>query len=99
MSLDEAATREAVRCHALPREGSWCIVDIVELDGATRRLAVAHPDPAKQALAQSFADRWFPAPALRTAQPRVAIALDASEAASPAGVGELGVGRLLVVPL
>ena len=99
MSLDESATREAVRRRALPRDGSWCIVDIVESDGATRRLAVAHPEPAKQALAQTFADRWFPTPALRTGQPRVAIALDASEAASPPELGELGVGRLLVVPL
>ena len=99
MSLDQSATREAVRRHALPREGSWCIVDIVELDGATRRLAVAHPDPAKQALAQSFADRWFPTPALRTDQPPVPVALDASGAASLADLGELGVGKLLVVPL
>ena len=99
MSLDESATRDAVRRHALPREGSWCIVDIVELDGATRRLAVAHPDSAKQGLAQTFADRWFPTPALRTGQPRVVVALDASEAASRADLGELGVGSMLVVPL
>ena len=99
MSLDEAATREAVRRHALPREDSWCIVDVVEPDGATRRLAVAHPDPAKQALAQTFADRWPPNPARRTGQPRVVVALDASEAASLADLGELTVGRLLVVPL
>lgn len=99
MSFDESATRETVRRHALPRDGSWCIVDIVELDGATRRLAVAHPDPAKQALAQSFADRWFPTPAQRTGQPPVMVALDASEAPSPAVVGDVGVGSFLVVPL
>lgn len=99
MSLDEPATREAVRRHALPRDGSWCIVDIVDLDGATRRLAVAHPDPAKQALAQAFADRWLPTPALRIGRPRVLVAVDASETASPPDPGELGVGRLLAVPL
>jgi len=99
MSLDESTTREAVRRRALPRDGSWCMVDIVELDGATRRLAVAHPDPAKQALAQTFADRWFPMSGPRTGQPRVVVALAASEAASPADLGGLGAGRLLVVPL
>ena len=99
MSLDEPATREAVRRHALPREGSWCIVDIVELDGATRRLAVAHPDPAKRALAQSFADRWLPTPAPRAWQPRVVAARDTREAEDPSGLAQLGVGSLLVVPL
>ena len=58
-SLDEAATQAAVARRTLPRADSWCIVDIIELDGAVHRLAIAHPDPAKQAVAQEFADHWL----------------------------------------
>jgi signal transduction histidine kinase len=99
MSLDESATREAVRRRALPRDGSWCIVDIIEVDGAARRLRVVHPNPAKQALAQAFADGRFPIPACRIGQPRVVVSLDARMGASPVDLGELGVGSALVVPL
>jgi signal transduction histidine kinase len=56
MSLDESATRETVKRRALPREGTWCIVDLVAADGVMRRLAVVHPDPAKQSLARMLAD-------------------------------------------
>ncbi|MGE5732309.1 MAG: hypothetical protein ACM37U_10225, partial [Gemmatimonas sp.] len=62
MSLDDEGACEQIRRRTLPREDSWCIVDVVELNGAVRRLPVAHPDPAKQEVAQAFADRWFPAP-------------------------------------
>lgn len=62
MSLHDESTRERVRRRSLPREGSWCIVDVVELDGTLHRLPVAHPDAAQQSDAQRFADRWFPLP-------------------------------------
>ena len=62
MSLDQDSTREMVRRRALPREGTWCIVDVVESNGTIHRLAVVHPDPAKQALASTLADRWDPQP-------------------------------------
>lgn len=62
MSLDEDATRKIVQRRALPREGTWCIVDIVESNGAIHRLAVVHPDPAKQALASTLTDHWYPQP-------------------------------------
>lgn len=52
MSLDERATRDTVRHLTLPRPGTWCVVDVVESNGAFHRLAVLHPDPAKQPLAQ-----------------------------------------------
>lgn len=99
MSLDDAGTLEAIRRRTLMRDGSWCIVDIVELDGAVRRLPVAHPDPAKQALAQTFADRWFPvqAPSVADAGPTAVAAADETE--SLAALREFGFGGLLVVPL
>jgi len=58
-SLDEDATREIVQRCALVREGTWCIVDLFESSGAIHRLAVVHPDPAKQALAHTFANHWY----------------------------------------
>jgi signal transduction histidine kinase len=51
MVLDQHAIREIVRRCALPREGSWCMVDVVDRSGAIHRLTVAHPDPAQQRLA------------------------------------------------
>jgi signal transduction histidine kinase len=62
MSLDEDQTREIVQRRTLPREGTWCIVDLIESNGGIHRLAVVHPDPAKQELARSLADHWQPAP-------------------------------------
>lgn len=56
-SLDGKGAREAIRRRTLMREGSWCIVDIVESDGAIHRLPVAHPDTSKEGLAQNFAER------------------------------------------
>ena len=61
-SLDEESTRAIVRQTALPRKGTWCIVDIIESNGAIHRLAVVHPDPAKQTLARALADQWYPKP-------------------------------------
>jgi signal transduction histidine kinase len=62
MSLDEDQTREIVQRRTLPREGTWCIVDLIESNGGIHRLAVVHPDPEKQELARSLADHWRPAP-------------------------------------
>ena len=62
MSLDQDGTREIVRRRALPRTGTWCIVDVVESNGGLHRLAVVHPDPAKQELANKLADDWNPEP-------------------------------------
>jgi signal transduction histidine kinase len=61
-SLDQDATRALVQHSVLPRKGTWCIVDMIESNGQTHRLAVAHPDPAKQTVAQALADAWYPTP-------------------------------------
>lgn len=58
MSLDESATRNAVRRLSLPRPGTWCIVDVCESNGGVHRLAVLHPDPEKQELARRLEDQW-----------------------------------------
>ena len=99
MSLDDEGACEQIRRRTLPREDSWCIVDVVELNGAVRRLPVAHPDPAKQEVAQAFADRWFPAPPPLAVGPNPEPGFDANETESLAARRELGFGGLLVVPL
>ena len=50
LSLDENATRETVRRLTLPRPGVWCIVDVLESNGAIHRLSVQCP-PARHDLA------------------------------------------------
>jgi signal transduction histidine kinase len=111
-SLDSAATRDLVRLVTLPRPGTWCIVDVVESDGTIRRLPVAHPDPVKQALAQTLISTVIAAPEARVregAHPSKehTIAEESAAALMLAAHGEanlrilrqIGFGSLLVVPL
>jgi len=114
LSLDESATRDAVRRLALPRPGTWCIVDVVESNGAIHRLAVVHPDPAKQKLARMLEqhqplendDAVSVPSALRAARP-TAVTSESGAALMLAAHGEenlrilrdIGFGALLVVPL
>lgn len=113
MSLDQEGTREMVRRRALPRAGTWCIVDIIESTGSLHRLAVIHPDPSKQALASTLMDTWEPKPGDPIGAPVVAasgptiITHESGDALEAAAHGpenlaileELGFGALLVVPL
>lgn len=96
-SLDEAGTRAVVQRRSVPRADSWCIVDIIELDGADRRLPVVHPDPSKQEHAQAFASRWFPRDPLGGGSVVPSATDDDTEARE--ALREHGFGRLLVVPL
>jgi PAS domain S-box-containing protein len=45
---------------AVPRLGDWCTVDLLEPDGALRRIATVHSDPEKLAIAYEY-NRRFPA--------------------------------------
>jgi signal transduction histidine kinase len=114
MSLDEAETRDTIRHLALPRPGTWCIVDVIESNGAIHRLAVVHPDPAKQALARALEDEWPAQPddpigapsVLRSEQPSIvthesgaALLLAARGPTNLRILREIGFGALLVVPL
>jgi signal transduction histidine kinase len=113
LSLDQEGTREMVRRRTLPREGTWCIVDIIESTGSLHRLAVIHPDPSRQALASTLKDSWEPkpgdtvgAPVVAAAGPRI-ITHESGDALEAAAHGpenlailkQLGFGALLVVPL
>jgi signal transduction histidine kinase len=114
MSLDEGTTRDTVRRLSLPRAGTWCIVDVLESNGAIHRLAVVHPDPAKEALARRLEDLWpaemgetmSAAAELRSRHPTVvtheagAILLEAAHGPENLRIlREIGFGALLVVPL
>jgi signal transduction histidine kinase len=99
LSLNEEGARETIRRRTLLREGSWCIVDVVEMDGAIERLPVAHPDPEKQEAARVFADHWFPMQSGFATDKRPARVVDANAAHGLRQLRELGFGGLLVAPL
>jgi signal transduction histidine kinase len=109
MSLDEDTTRDIVRRFSLPREGSWCIVDVVESDGSVRRLAAIHPDHAKAAFARTLAGNWFQSsgdrplstvtPLVITRDSRMALLAAARGPSHVATLLAIGFDALLVVPL
>jgi len=57
-SLDYEATLRTVANLAVPQLADWCAVDVVDEQGVTRRLAVAHVDPSKVELALTYHDRY-----------------------------------------
>jgi signal transduction histidine kinase len=113
-SLDEQQTLEAMAGMSLPYVGDWCIVDTFDESDRMHRLAIIHPDPAKQALLDQLDGRWKPhaddgfglPAALRNAKPLViadeveaVLANSAHDTEIIAAVRALGVGPLLTVPL
>jgi PAS domain S-box-containing protein len=61
-SLEYEATLMSVSRLAVPTLADVCIVDVLEADGAIRRVAVAHQDPGQQALARTLQVRFPPDP-------------------------------------
>ena len=113
-SVDQSTTLVALTRLALPTLGAWCIVDILEENNAIHRLAIYHPDPEKQKLAEELESSWTPepddpfgAPAMLREQQTIAITDDidetlAASAHSPRNLlilRQLGIGSLLTVPL
>ena len=76
-SLDYRATLAATARLAVPRLADWCAVDIVDVDGRHRRLAIAHADPAKVEAVWAMSHRYPEAPqdpvpqVIRTAKPQL----------------------------
>jgi PAS domain S-box-containing protein len=78
-SLDYRTTLSNVARLAVPSLADWCVVDVLAEDGSLERLAVAHPDPEKVALAYELQVRYptdLDAPygvpnALRTGEPEM----------------------------
>ena len=79
-SLDYATTLERVARLAVPILADWCVIELLEADGGSRRVAMAHVDPAKEALSRDVRRRYpqaqqapasIAAHVLRTGQPAV----------------------------
>ena len=113
-SLDQELTYAAIAGVSLPGLDAWCVVDVVEVGGGLRRLAVIHPDEDKHAIARNLAGRWMPiaddmigVPAVQQTREPVVIVKRASVAVAAAArdpetlrvLRELGAGALLVVPI
>jgi hypothetical protein len=58
-SLDVETTLASVARLSLPHFGSWCVVDLCEGDHM-RRVAIIHPEPEGQALADELLAGWPP---------------------------------------
>jgi signal transduction histidine kinase len=77
--VDYSSTLQKVARLAVPSFADWCAVDLLEPDGALRRVAVAHADPSKVELAHELHRHYPPdrdAPQgvphiLRTGQPEL----------------------------
>jgi signal transduction histidine kinase len=113
-SLELETAYAAVATVALPEMGAWSIVDVGQPGGPWRRLAIVHPDPAKETLARSLAGHWVPAAgdpigAPLVAQSRASMIVDeATESVLAVAAHDpdtlhilraLDLGPLLVVPL
>jgi signal transduction histidine kinase/GAF domain-containing protein len=61
-SLDYEQTIQTVADLAVPRIADWCVVQMAGAEGLTRRIAVAHPDPAKVAIAIRLQEEYPPDP-------------------------------------
>jgi PAS domain S-box-containing protein len=59
-SLDYQETLERVARLAVPTIGEWCAVDIVDVRGGLRRLALAHADPRKVEVGREINRRYPP---------------------------------------
>jgi signal transduction histidine kinase len=74
-SLDYEATLQEVARVAVRTLADWCIVHLLEADGTIRWLALAHGDPAKEAVARELQARYPTtggvARVLKTGQPEV----------------------------
>ncbi len=66
-SLDYQRTLQRVAELAVPDIADWCTVTVIDGQGAVRRLAVVHADPAKRELAEEY-QRQFPPDEHRSGQ-------------------------------
>jgi PAS domain S-box-containing protein len=112
-SLDYGVLSALARL-AAGRIADWCVVDLVEPDGAMRRAAVAHADPARAEAARALQLRYPPGPdgpttlreVLEHGRPVLVPTLAADEVQQRARNPEhlrllrtLGVSSLMVAPL
>jgi PAS domain S-box-containing protein len=112
--MDDASTLQKVARLAVPFFADWCAVDMLDADGALRRVAVAHVDPTKVELAHELHRRYPPDPAapqgvwniLRTGQSEMIseiseelITASVPDAEQLRTIRELGLRSYIGVPL
>ena len=113
-SLDYRATLGRVARLAVPTLADWCAVDVLGDDGELERLAVAHQDPEKVALAYDLQERYPSNPesptgvhrVLSTGEPQLMPEIPRRLLEDAAVddehwriIGELGLRSYMVVPL
>jgi PAS domain S-box-containing protein len=82
--VDEDSALQKLASLAVPAFADWCVVDMRRGDGTPERLAVAHVDPRKAALARRLHERYSPDPEASCGAERVL------RTGEPELVGELG---------
>jgi PAS domain S-box-containing protein len=112
-SLDFEATMEGLARLALPHLGDWCVIDVLDEDGAIRRIQAVHRDPEQEDIALGLLE-FPPEPGrphptltvLETGEPELleapSDAFMEAVAASPEHLRilrTLGLASMLVVPL
>lgn len=113
-SLEFETTLARVAALAVPSLGDWCAVDLLAPDGHTERVAVAHVDHTKVALAKAVERAYPPDPqspygihaVLRTGKPKLYPVVDDDLLARAAHdetharlLRRLGVRSAMIVPL
>ena len=113
-TLDYETTLASLAQLAVPTLADWCVVDVLEDGGSLRRLALAHVDPSKVALARELERRYPADPSadrgvtkvVRSGQPEVVaeipdslLAESARDAEHLAILRELGLRSYMSVPL
>ena len=113
-SLDYSATLNSLAQLAVPKLADWCSVSVIESPGKMERIAVAHADPARLAIAKEY-NRKFPpdlaAPGgvgevLRSGKPMLAAEVTDALLRSAIrndeqyrALNEIGMKSVLIVPL
>ena len=113
-SLDMATTLQRVADLAVPILADWCALDLRQLDGSIRNVAVAHTDPAKVTWARELQRRYPVDPeaptgvpnVIRTGEPEVftditdeTLVAVAKDEEQLAILREVGFHSVLIVPL
>ncbi|HLW48990.1 MAG TPA: PAS domain S-box protein [bacterium] len=114
-SLDVAPTIDALAHLAVPALADCCTVHLVEDDGSLRHIVTVHRDPAKAALARTWAEQRPSDPDAPYVLPHVIrtgtslLYVDAGQALSPAGapqdaelsglMSSLGIRSVIIAPL
>jgi len=112
-SLDYRITLQRIARLAVPAIADWCVVHLVE-NGTSRRVSVAHTDPAKERLAEELEARYPTDPHAATGIPNVArtgrpewqpeitdaaLAATAHDAEHLRILRELGIKSYIIVPI